>query len=61
MRNEEYGKDYVHRILTRIKWIIILFIILLVIGLLIGSAMGGSNPLIVFWPPTWVHIFSFLH
>ncbi|WP_227005178.1 DNA-directed RNA polymerase subunit beta [Companilactobacillus paralimentarius] len=32
----------------------------LVLGMLIGSALGGSNPLAVLWPGTWMHMFDFL-
>ncbi|WP_442886149.1 DNA-directed RNA polymerase subunit beta [Companilactobacillus sp. HBUAS56257] len=35
-------------------------LIFLVLGMLIGSTLGGSNPLAVLWPGTWMHMFDFL-
>lgn len=56
----DFGKEYRHDIFKKIGWVLLLMLIFLVLGMLIGSALGGSNPLAILWPGTWMHMFDFL-
>ncbi|MCH4170970.1 MAG: DNA-directed RNA polymerase subunit beta [Lactobacillus sp.] len=56
---DEEHKQYVRWVLKRILLLVLVAFILLIIGAMIGFKLGGGNPLRVFLPSTWLHIFSF--
>lgn len=57
----EAGNHYAHWIIRRLVILFIVAFIVLIIGAMIGYRIGGGNPLRVFLPSTWAHIFDFLN
>ncbi|MFC6323472.1 DNA-directed RNA polymerase subunit beta [Companilactobacillus baiquanensis] len=57
---KDFGREYRKDIFRKIGWVFLLILIFFILGMLIGSALGGSNPLAVLWPGTWIHMIDFL-
>ncbi|WP_414018128.1 DNA-directed RNA polymerase subunit beta [Lacticaseibacillus saniviri] len=55
------SSHYAGQVLKKVGWGLLFALIVLLIGLMVGYGVGGGNPLKIFLPSTWGHIFDFLH
>lgn len=54
------SSEYAMRVVRKLLIGLLLVIVALVVGAMVGYAIDGGDPLRVFVPSTWTHIFDFL-
>lgn len=57
---EYFDRQQVKQVIKRMGKFLLYLLITVLIGIFIGLIIAGQNPFLMFWPPTWIHLFEFL-